>query len=82
MATKVTILGMDEPTNFKKIEFKVWFEADGTPTPNTINHLKPHECDEVVLLRRKYRGGNYDCLSIKILSDWYFVLGHFNDGIV
>jgi hypothetical protein len=82
MATKVTILGMDEPKDYKKIEFKVWVEADGTTTPNKANHLQPHECDEVVLLRRKYRGGDYDFLSAKILSDCYFVLGHFNDGIV
>ena len=80
--TKVTILGQSEPSNLNKIEFKIWVLAVGTTSPHGINNLKPEETDEIVLVCRKYRGGNYDYMSIRVIGYWFPVLGHFNDGVV
>jgi hypothetical protein len=80
MATKVTILGMDEPK--KPIEFKVWFAADGSQDPQPETCIRPDEAQEIVLVQRNFMYGKYDYFNVKTGGHWFPVLGHFNDGIV
>jgi hypothetical protein len=80
MATKVTILGMDEPK--KPIEFKVFFMEDGSIDVNTSQCIEPSQADKIVLVQRSFHSGEYDYFNVCVNGHWFPVLGHFNDGIV
>ncbi len=86
MATKVTILGMDEPTkNGKgKIEFVKYIDEGNGILSNPI--LKPCSFKNIELIAEKYTGDD-------VIFDLFFAYGdnrslgnlylcHFNDGIV
>lgn len=81
MATKVTILGMDDPKEkeLKKIEFVKFLDREYNICPAKAD---PSSFNNIELVSKD--NGEYDIMFV-----WDFnrsagriVLGHFNDGIV
>lgn len=86
MATKVTILGMDEPKEkeLKKIEF-VKYTAGSKSHPQFLDcPVKPSEFTFIELVSKAANDQYYDIMFAHHgnRSTGNIYLGHFNDGIV
>lgn len=87
MATKVTILGMDEPKEkeLKKIEFvKAVFTGIDQPSIGEYSTF-PASWENIELVRKSDSRDKYDVMfayQTEKRSQGIIYLGHFNDGIV
>lgn len=85
MTTKITVLGSEatEKKELKKIEFKGYLMSSSLEINEAIlDRDEPCKLNEIILLPKPV-GHRYDLfLCVRIDGSQFYMLGHFNDGVV
>lgn len=82
---KITVLATSENDKPRKIRFEKFMDEEGNMRNGigqTQYKIRPEDADEIILLRRRYLGGDYDLFNVIRGSELYVVLGYYNEGEV